>query len=142
MTRSTPGPDHAYPPHPAPPPSPAIRRVPAGTAAGREELVRLSELRDVALAAGEPDIRGWTVRSSEGRAIGTVDGLLVDTGRMRVRYVAVALDDDHARADGDRRLLTPVDTARLDRQRREVRLARSVADIASCPHREHGRDPA
>ena len=140
MPRSTTSPDHAYPPHPAPPP--ATRRVLAGTADDQEALVRLSELHDVALAAGVPDIRGWTVRSSEGRAIGTVDGLLVDTARMRVRYMAVALDHDHARADGDRCLLTPVDTARLDRQRREVLLARSVADIAGCPHREHGRDPS
>lgn len=131
----------AYPPRPARPPVPAVGGTLAGGGQGRGALVPLSELDGVALADGAPDVRGWTVRSAEGRAIGRVDDLLVDTGRMRVRYLAVALEDAGARAAAPRRLLTPVDTARLDDRRAEVLLARGVADIADSPHRTRGRDP-
>ena len=140
MTRRTPRTSHAPPP-PARPPAPRIARRLDGRGPDRAGLVRLGELEGVALADGAPDIRGWTVRSAEGRAIGRVDDLLVDTDRMRVRYVAVALDESQMRGDGDHRLLTPVDTARLDLDGREVLLARSVADIADVAHRERGRPP-
>lgn len=44
------------------------------------------------VADGDPDVRGWEVIGSDGRRIGEVDDLLVDTAAMKVRYLEVRLD--------------------------------------------------
>ena len=57
---------------------------------------RCAALRDLGnykVADGYPDPRGWTVRSADGRDVGTVRDLIVDTGTMQTRYLAVRLDD-------------------------------------------------
>ena len=68
------------------------------TAAG--QLVHLDDLDDFQIAAGEPDIRGWDVRGTDGNKLGEVADLLVDTAAMKVRYIEVKLDKDVARDMG------------------------------------------
>jgi hypothetical protein len=55
-------------------------------------IVPLSDLHSHKVASGDPDVRGWSVVAGDGRTIGRVDGLLVDTAEMRVRYLDVILD--------------------------------------------------
>jgi photosynthetic reaction center H subunit len=55
-------------------------------------LTPLRRLRDYRIAHGDPDVRGWQVLGADGRPIGEVDDLLVDTEALRVRYLDVALD--------------------------------------------------
>lgn len=55
-------------------------------------LVPLGELPRYRIAAGDPDVRGWEVLGSDDRKIGEVDDLLVDTERLRARYLDVSLD--------------------------------------------------
>lgn len=55
-------------------------------------IVPLSDLQSHKVASGDPDVRGWSVIAADGRTIGRVDGLLVDTAGMRVRYLDVILD--------------------------------------------------
>jgi hypothetical protein len=43
-------------------------------------------------AAGDPDVRGWLVAGTDGRTIGEVEDLLMDTGTRRARYLCVLLD--------------------------------------------------
>ncbi len=64
------------------------------TAAG--QLVHLDDLDDFKIAEGEPDIRGWDVRGTDGNKLGEVADLLVDTAAMKVRYIEVKLDKDVA----------------------------------------------
>ncbi len=64
------------------------------TAAG--QLVHLDDLHDFKIAEGEPDIRGWDVRGTDGNKLGEVADLLVDTAAMKVRYIEVKLDKDVA----------------------------------------------
>lgn len=67
----------------------------AEAAEGR--LVPLSELlHNHRIANGDPDVRGWEVVGSDGRTLGRVHDLLVDTGSQRVRYLDVELDRDLA----------------------------------------------
>jgi photosynthetic reaction center H subunit len=67
----------------------------AGTTAAVESgVLPLKELKDFQVAKGDPDVRGWEVLSNDGRRIGKVDDLLVDTAAMKVRYLDVDLDDD------------------------------------------------
>jgi uncharacterized protein (TIGR02271 family) len=80
----------------------------------------LRDLGDYEIAEGYPDPRGWRVRSSDGRDVGKVDDLIVDTGTMRTRYLAVRLDDEVA-GDRDRHdVLVPIGAARLDDDRDDV----------------------
>lgn len=55
-------------------------------------IVPLSDLHTHKVASGDPDVRGWPVVAGDGRTLGRVDGLLVDTAEMHVRYLDVILD--------------------------------------------------
>lgn len=55
-------------------------------------IVPLSDLHSHKVASGDPDVRGWPVVAGDGRTVGRVEGLLVDTAEMRVRYLDVILD--------------------------------------------------
>ena len=77
-----------------------------------DRVVPLNSLPGYKVADGEPDIRGWDVVASNGRRLGRVDDLLVDTQANKVRYVDV---------DGEGRHVTiPIGYATLERERREV----------------------
>ncbi|MDQ4024823.1 MAG: PRC-barrel domain-containing protein [Actinomycetota bacterium] len=79
-------------------------------------LARLSELAKYKVADGEPDIRGWEVRTISGRQLGEVAELLVDLEAGEV----VMLDIDCK--NGGRHSFAPVRAAMIDRASRVVRL--------------------
>jgi hypothetical protein len=94
----------------------------AGTTAAVEPGVfPLKELKDYKVAKGDPDVRGWEVLSNDGRRLGKVDDLLVDTAAMRVRYLDVDLDGDlrHLAGEGTGpgtkrdNILIPIGSAQL-----------------------------
>ena len=86
------------------------------------QLARLDELDDYKVADGEPDPRGWEVRSSDGRTIGKVDSMIADTGTMKVRYLDVELDGDELDLRDDRHVLIPIGGATLDEEEDIVKL--------------------
>lgn len=57
-----------------------------------KNLAPLSRLDDFKVASGNQDVRGWDVIARDGKKIGDVDDLLVDTSARKVRYVSVDLD--------------------------------------------------
>jgi photosynthetic reaction center H subunit len=89
---------------------------------------RLAELRQLTgyrIADGDPDIRGWEVKTAASfgeRTVGTVEDLLVELDTMRVRYMVVCLDKNAVATSRDRRILVPVGIGRLDEQEDRVRL--------------------
>lgn len=78
-----------------------------------DRIIPLDELNDFKVAEGDPDVRGWDVLSADGRKIGEVDNLLVDTAAMKVRYLDVDIDEEVMGAK-DRHVLIPIGYARLD----------------------------
>lgn len=52
----------------------------------------LSHLHNYRISEGDPDVRGWEVFGADGRKMGEVDDLLVDTEALKVRYLDVSLD--------------------------------------------------
>lgn len=52
------------------------------------ELVDIDDT-DLAVAAGQVDVRGFTVLDRDSEEVGAVDGLLVDTGERHVRLLAL-----------------------------------------------------
>ena len=74
----------------------------------------LKELRssDFEIRNGEPDIRGWKVKTIENKDIGKVDELLFDAASFRVRYIVVALNGKAINL-ASRDVLIPVGLAEL-----------------------------
>lgn len=87
--------------------------------AARTPLVPLSAEPPCTVAAGEPDIRGWRVRTRAGSEMGEVSDLLVDPQSLKVRYVAVRLYDVYV-ARGEHHVLVPIGVARLDHARDDM----------------------
>lgn len=102
------------------------------------QVVPLDELDDFKVAEGDPDVRGWDVMGSDGRRVGEVKNLLIDTAAMKVRYLDVKIDDDLVDTDPQRHILIPVGYARLDRDDDRVYVDEiSSADITSIPAYQH-----
>lgn len=104
-----------------------------------DRVVPLGQLDDFRVAEGEPDVRGWEVLASDGRKIGEVDELLVDTAAMKVRYLDVDVDDSIAAGGHDRHVLIPIGYARLDGDRDCVMVdSLASADLAAVPSYDQG----
>ena len=102
-----------------------------------ERLVPLSELGSWDVAEGEPDIRGWEVRTVGGRELGKVKELLVDPDANEVVMIDVDL------TGSDRRAQVPLRIVEIDRARRLVRMdsadltpaeQEAVAETADTDH--------
>jgi sporulation protein YlmC with PRC-barrel domain len=79
-------------------------------------LVSLDELDGYALGDGEPDIRGWDVRTVSGRELGEVEDLLVDPDRGEVVMLEVELRDGGVHTE------VPIRSVQLDRDHEVVLL--------------------
>jgi hypothetical protein len=137
-----------------------IHPAPAGTATMEpavSHIAPLKTLKDYKVASDDPDVRGWNVFGRDGRDIGEVHDLLVDTGAMRARYLDVELDRDllaavpvvpgtpgvepvldrDGRAAG-RHVLIPIGMARLDEDHDRIHLEGFDAqDVAVLPAYDH-----
>jgi sporulation protein YlmC with PRC-barrel domain len=96
-----------------------LRRDAAGVGPYARDAERLVPLKDMGswdVAEGEPDIRGWEVRTVGGRELGKVKELLVDpdAGEVVMLDVDLAGSDQHA--------LVPLRIVEIDRARRVVRM--------------------
>lgn len=94
-----------------------LRNDSAGTGPepGRmNRLHRLSESQHYRIASGEPDIRGWEVRTLAGAHVGEVEDLFIDPHRGEVVMLDVDLDGSSDRVN------VPIRGVQLDRSRRCV----------------------
>jgi len=107
-----------------------------------DRVVPLDQLDDFRVAEGDPDVRGWEVVASDGRKIGEVDQLLVDTAAMKVRYLDVDLEDEliaETREASERHVLIPIGYARLDEGSDRVIVDNlASSDLAGLPEYTHG----
>jgi hypothetical protein len=92
------------------------------SAAEREKLVPLSTLESWTVSDGEPDIRGWELRTVSGRQLGCVSDLLIDEQAGEVVFIDVDL------SGSDRHTFVPARVVQIDRTRRVV-----LMDSADLP---------
>ena len=111
----------------------------AGAARGGS-LARLDELDNYRVADGNADIRGWDVRTQDGRKVGKVEELIVDTAALKARYMEVKLDRDFAGGDDERWALIPIGTAHLDEKEDEV-IVNRVPASGFLTREERSREP-
>jgi hypothetical protein len=83
-------------------------------AESRRRLVSIDTIAGFEIASGEPDVRGWNVRTLGDRALGQVEDLLIDPDRKEVVMLEVALHGNDVRAE------IPLRSAQLDRERKVV----------------------
>jgi hypothetical protein len=95
----------------------------------RESLVALNTLGSWKVSDGEPDIRGWDVRTVSGRQLGSVHDLLVDPNAAEVVLVDVDLPGT------DRHTFVPIRVVQIDRAKRLV-----LMDSADLPESDLARD--
>jgi hypothetical protein len=95
-----------------------------------DRLHRLSDSHHYRIASGEPDIRGWEVRTLSGNHLGEVEDLLIDPHRGEVVMLDVDLNNSPDRIN------VPIRGVQLDRSRRcvivdsgDIRDAQGVDDI-------------
>lgn len=104
----------------------------------RSGLQRMSSLKDYRIGKGEPDIRGWAVRTLNGREVGKVDDLLVDPDAGEVVMMDVEM-----RAS-ERHLQLPLRTAQLDHGAKRVIVDSGDVDTYSAldhmPAQDRDRD--
>jgi photosynthetic reaction center H subunit len=102
-------------------------------------LIRLEELKGFKVAEGDSDIRGWSVKTPDGRKVGKVEELIVDPAERRVRYIEIKADSKVLGIDDDRHMLVPIGTARLDERSHDVLLERLPAGgLAGAPAWKRG----
>jgi sporulation protein YlmC with PRC-barrel domain len=115
-----------------------IREIPMANN-DMDRVVPLGQLDDYKVAEGDPDVRGWEVLASDGRKIGEVDELLVDTNAMKVRYLDVDVEDGVIGDGMDRHVLIPIGYARLEQERDRVMVdGLASSDLHSLPAYDQG----
>lgn len=108
-----------------------------GRANDHPRLVHLKDSNDLAVADGEPDIRGWDLQTADGHTIGKVEDLIVDTSLMKVRYIEGKLKHDDSSASVDRLVLFPMISARLDDGADTVIVDYSIMQAQAMPTHTH-----
>lgn len=113
----------------------------------RRNLVSMDDLDGYSFVDGEPDIRGWDVRTLNGREVGEVEDLLIDPDRGEVVMLEVELRDGGVHAE------VPIRSVQLDRAgkavivdsgdidaRHDIRARDRMADVDRNDVRERYRD--
>jgi uncharacterized protein (TIGR02271 family) len=107
--------------------------------ANMDRIVPLDNLPDFHVASGDPDVRGWEVCGSDGKKIGEVDQLLIDTEAMKVRYLDVDVDDSLLAGSNDRHVLIPIGYARLDIDDDRIIVDQlQSSQVSTLPEYNHG----
>jgi sporulation protein YlmC with PRC-barrel domain len=88
----------------------------------RESLVPMRTLKSWTVSSGEPDIRGWEVRTVSGRQLGSVSDLLIDQSKGEVVLLDVDLPGS------DHHTFVPIRIVEIDRAKRVV-----LMDSADLP---------
>ncbi|HSN68345.1 MAG TPA: PRC-barrel domain-containing protein, partial [Thermoanaerobaculia bacterium] len=108
--------------------------------APRERLMLLSELKDLRVSKGEPDIRGWDVVTADRKKMGKVHELVIDTIDMKVRYLDVDVDGKILDLKDATHMLIPIAGAQLDDDDNRVYLNEiTVDELRALPPYDHRR---
>lgn len=96
-------------------------------------LAHLSEMDDYEIRDGEPDIKGWDVRTLTGEKVGKVEDLIVDTALMKVRYIEVTFEKLLMAGGEKRHALIPIGSSRLDDDADDVLLNLRDEQLITLP---------
>lgn len=92
------------------------------------QLYRLGELENYKIASDEPDVRGWTIVDRDNKEFGTIEELVVDPDKKKVRYLDVNTSR-YRPSEEEHRLLIPIGLAQIDDSHDQVRIRDVEKDI-------------
>ena len=104
------------------------------------EYSRLEELSssDFEIVDGQPDIKGWDVKTDSGEVIGDVEELLFNPQTQKVRYMVIDTDANDLRLEA-RKILIPIGVAELHEDDDYVVIPQvTVAHLETLPGYERG----
>jgi sporulation protein YlmC with PRC-barrel domain len=99
----------------------------------RAGLHPLSGLKEFRIGKGEPDIRGWEVRTLNGREVGRVDDLLVDTDAGEVVMMDVEM------RGSERHIELPIRSAQIDHHASHVLVDSGDVELYAGRFADDGR---
>lgn len=100
----------------------------------------MNQLKDFKISKGNPDVRGWEVLAGDGKTIGKVNDLLIDTDSNRARYLDVKLGDHILDVDRTMHVLVPIGYAILQADDDRVFVEKvKTAEVSNLP--EYGHEP-
>ncbi len=106
----------------------------------RERLMLLSDLKDLRVSKGEPDIGGWDVVTADRRKMGKVHELVIDTIDMKVRYLDIDVEGKILDLKEKTHILIPIAGAQLDDDDNRVYLSEiTVDELRALPPYDHRR---
>jgi sporulation protein YlmC with PRC-barrel domain len=83
-------------------------------------LANLKRLEGFEIVDPSSDIRGWRVTRRDGRPLGTVDDLVVETSLLEVRYLVVQPGHDRSAQETRNSLLVPARATRLNHVQKNI----------------------
>lgn len=108
-------------------------RTPTSGDREHNALVHAKDLDNFKVPEGQPDPRGWSVKTADGTTLGKVEDLLFDTSVERIRYIEVRTDGDIKKQGGRDYFLLPIGTARLDDDADDVVVNMSASELTGVP---------
>lgn len=108
-----------------------------------QHLRRLSDLSDFKVASDDPDVRGWAVKTRDGREVGEVEELIVDPDARKVRYLEVDLDRDSFGLRDEKRVSIPIESAEINQRDHAVLVSGlSREAIGAMPASQYSTGPS
>ena len=104
--------------------------------------MNLKDAKDLQVADGDTDIRGWAIQSADGQKVGEVEDLIIDTTLMTVRYIDGKLAHDDSISGERRNVLIPIALAQLDDTHDTVTLHESYSEATRMPSYDGKTIPA
>ena len=107
---------------------------------GSDRIVPLDKLKGFKIAKRDHDPRKWEVLASDGRSVGKVNDLLIDTRAQKVRYLDVRLKKGLVDSEHTVHVLVPIGNARLHPDDKRVYVEQMDAEtFTRLP--EYGQEP-
>lgn len=97
-----------------------------------KKLLKLKNL-DSPVPLNAPDIRGWSVITSDSLTVGKVNDLFIDTERSSIQYFTVKIDEGPI-FDKERHILVPVGLAVLDKDdENKIQIKININEFVNYP---------
>jgi sporulation protein YlmC with PRC-barrel domain len=104
--------------------------------------MHLSDMKGFTIQHPVPDIRGWKVVLPDGRRMGKVEDLIVDTDDLTIKYLEVKVDHDVLGAEDDTWVLVPLSAVQLRDDGELVVIDRvPLGGLAGAPRQDRGTVP-
>jgi hypothetical protein len=95
---------------------------------------------DYEIVDGQPDIRGWDVKTEQGKKIGEIDELLFDPEARKVRYLVVNLQGLEIDVKYSDTVLIPIGVAKLYSRDEDIPAANADSEVTEAVYTDPNAD--